>query len=106
MRLWLYLITCVTCAVSGAGRLEAADALSKLDQGLAALEASDYDLAEKNLKAVPPGKDRGAALLGIARVELATGRYAEATKTAASAEAERTVRADAVSVRGEALARQ
>jgi tetratricopeptide (TPR) repeat protein len=101
---------CLAAGVAGtlcvAGRLEAADTPSKLEQGLAALEASDYDLAEKSLKAVPQGKDRGAALLGLARVELATGRYAEATKTAASAEAERAVRTDAISVRGDALARQ
>jgi tetratricopeptide (TPR) repeat protein len=91
----------------GAGaRARAADSPSKLEQGLNALEASDYDAAEKSLKSVAAGKDKGAALLGIARVELATGRYAEATRTAASAETERAVRADAVSVRGEALARQ
>jgi tetratricopeptide (TPR) repeat protein len=96
----------VVAILAGSDRVRAADAPSKLEQGLAALEASDYDAAEKTLKSIPPGKDRGAALLGIARVELATGRYAEATKTAASAEAERAVRADAVSVRGEALARQ
>jgi len=92
--------------LGGARRGEAADAPSKLEQGLTALEASDYDLAEKSLRAVPQGKDRGAAIVGIARVELATGRYAEATKTAAGAEAERAVRADAIAVRGEAMARQ
>jgi tetratricopeptide (TPR) repeat protein len=96
----------VVALLAAATRARAADSPSKLEQGLAALEASDYEAAEKSLKSVPAGKDRGAALLGIARVELATGRYAEATKTAASAENERAVRADAVSVRGEALARQ
>ena len=93
---------CAACGILGAGfgsrrraRGEAADAPSKLEQGLTALEASDYDLAEKSLRAVPQGKDRGAAIVGIARVELATGRYAEATKTAAGAEADRAVRAEA-----------
>jgi len=89
-----------------ATRSQAADEPSKLEQGLAALEASNYDLAEKSLKAAAQGKDRGAALVGMARVELATGRYAEATKTAASAEADRGVRSDAIAVHGDALARQ
>ncbi|HEX9297227.1 MAG TPA: tetratricopeptide repeat protein, partial [Polyangiaceae bacterium] len=78
----------------------------KLETGLAALEASDYESAEKELKAAAQGSSRGAALVGLARVQLATGRYAEAQKTAKSAEGDRSAQADAVSVRAEALARQ
>jgi tetratricopeptide (TPR) repeat protein len=99
--LWL-----LASVVFHASKAQAADGAAPLEKGLGALEASDYDLAEKTLKAIVAGKDRGAALVGVARVELATGRYAEAAKTASSAESERAVHADAVSVRAEALARQ
>jgi tetratricopeptide (TPR) repeat protein len=83
-----------------------ADAPSKLEQGLTELEASTYDQAEKDLRAAAQGQKRGAALVGVARVQLATGKYAEAVKTAASALTDRSSQAEAASVGAEALARQ
>jgi len=59
---------------------------TKLEQGLAALDASDYDKAEKDLKEAAKGPKRGAALLGLAKVQLATGKYADAHGSAASAQ--------------------
>src|SRR5215471_19154460 len=79
----------------------AAESASKLETGLAALEASDYATAEKELRAAAKGKDMSAAT-----VALATGRYAEAATTAAAAENNRLTRPDAVAVHAEALARQ
>ena len=98
----------VTVAIAGAcTRVFAADASSKLEQGLSLLEASDYDAAEKALKtAQAQASLRGAARVGLAKAELATGKYAEAAKTAASAQADRSTQAEASGVRGEALARQ
>src|SRR5499427_7057287 len=84
----------------------AAESASKLETGLAALEASDYPTAEKELRVAAKGKDMGAALVGLAKVALATGRYAEAAKTAAAAESNRLTRSDAVAVHADALARQ
>jgi tetratricopeptide (TPR) repeat protein len=83
-----------------------ADAPSRLEQGLAALDASDYEKAEKDLRAAAQGQQRGAALTGLAKVELATGRYAESVKTASSAQGDRSVQAEAASVAAEGLARQ
>ena len=87
------------------GPVAAADPPSKLASGLLALESSDYTQAEQDLKAALREGARGGALLGLSRVELSTGRYAEAVKTAASAESDRAVAADAVAVRAEALTR-
>src|SRR5262245_4236874 len=83
-----------------------ADAPSTLEQGLTELEASSYDQAEKDLRSAAQGPKRGAALVGVARVQLATGRYADAVKTAASASTDRSSKAEAASVGAEALARQ
>lgn len=82
-------------------------ARSKLDSALAALEASDYGAAERDFAAALRGPARGAALLGRARVELATGRYAEAARSAYEAtQADRTVALEAACVRAEALERE
>jgi len=83
-----------------------ADAPSTLEQGLTELEASSYDQAEKDLRSASQGPKRGAALVGVARVQLATGRYADAVKTAASASTDRSSKAEAASVGAEALVRQ
>jgi len=98
----------VAVTIAGAcTRVFAADAASKLEQGLSLLEASDYDAAEKALKtAQAQASLRGAARVGLAKAELATGKYAEAAKTAASAQADRSTQAEASGVRGEAFARQ
>jgi len=80
-----------------------------LEAGLSALESSDYEAAEKHLKAATQAgsaANRSAALVGLSRVQLATGRYAEAAKTAASAEAEKGARPEAAAVHADALARQ
>jgi tetratricopeptide (TPR) repeat protein len=95
----------LVAALSAPASAFAADSTSKLEAGLAALEASDYETAEKNLKAAAQGKDRGAALVAVARVDLATGRYAEAAQTATAAESDRGARSAAITVRAEALAR-
>jgi tetratricopeptide (TPR) repeat protein len=79
---------------------------SKLEQGLAALDASDYDKAEKDLRASLQGPKRADALVGLARVELATGRYAEAQRSAVSAQTDPSVQAEATAVGAEALIRQ
>lgn len=78
---------------------------SKLDAGLAALRTTDWAAAERDLTAAASGRDRGAALLGLARVDLGTGRYAEAAAHAEKAAADAKVRLDAVAVRAEALRR-
>ena len=89
--------------------LGAADPGSPLDAGRTALESSDYEVAERQLKTASQSgaaAQRSAAVIALARVQLATGRYAEAAKTAAGAEGERAARPEAVAVRAEALARQ
>ncbi|HKQ70932.1 MAG TPA: tetratricopeptide repeat protein, partial [Polyangiaceae bacterium] len=91
--------------VALSGVASRAQAPSKLEAGLAMLESSDYEAAEKSLKSLTQGATRGPALLGLSRVELATGRYAEAAKTAASAQSDRAVRSDAAAVQADALSR-
>lgn len=51
------------------------------------------------------GAERGRALLGLARVQLATGRYEEAATTAERAARDRAHRIATETLRGEALAR-
>src|SRR5690349_14116967 len=80
-----------------------------LEAGQKALESSDYETAERQLKSATPGGNapgRSAAFIGLARVQLATGRYAEAAKTAAQAESDKGARAEAAAVHADALARQ
>src|SRR5258708_548769 len=89
-----------------AARRAAAESPTDVDQGLAALEASDYEKAEADLRAAARGPKRAAATVGLARVQLATGRYSEAAKTAAAAQNDRSVEAAAATVAAEALARQ
>lgn len=75
--------------------------------GLAALAASEYATALTELKKAATGKDKGAALVGVARVELETGAYAEAVTTADEAAREgKEARRDAAWVKARALARQ
>ena len=86
-----------------------ADVTSPLETGLSAFESSDYETAEKQLKtAAQTGNatQRSAAQIGLARVQLATGRYAEAAKSAASAESDKGARSEATVVHADALARQ
>jgi tetratricopeptide (TPR) repeat protein len=80
---------------------------TKLEQGIAALDASDYDKAEKDLREAAKGPKRGAALLGLAKVQLATGKYADAHGSAAAAQkADPALTGEAASVAAEALVRQ
>jgi tetratricopeptide (TPR) repeat protein len=92
--------------VSVSARGVRADGPSKLDEALAAYNASDYDKAEKELKPLTQGRQRGPALVGIAKVELATGRYADAVRSATAAQSDRAVAPEAASVAAEALIRQ
>jgi cellulose synthase operon protein C len=79
---------------------------AKLDAAVAALEASDYATAERDFSASAVGPGRGAALLGLARVQLATGRYGEAARSSAgAAQADRNVAIEAACVRADALTR-
>jgi len=90
-------------------RVRAEGAGASLEAGLNALESSDYEAAEKQLKAATQAgsaANRSAALIGLSRVQLATGRYAEAAKSAANAEAEKGARPEAAAVHADALARQ
>lgn len=98
----------VAWAAAAAGLVRSAQAEpTKLEQGLTALDASDYDKAEKDLRESAKGPKRGAALLGLAKVQLATGKYADAHASAGSAQkAEPAVAAEAASVGAEALMRQ
>src|SRR5258705_3757613 len=100
------LAVAVAFAATGFVRAACAEP-TKLEQGLAAFEASDYDKAEKDLKEAAKGPKRGAALLGLAKVQLATGKYADAHGSAASAQkADPAVAADAAGVGAEALMKQ
>lgn len=81
---------------------------SAAEAGTTALETSDYETAEKHFKSAAQtgnAANKSAALIGLAKVQLATGRYAEAAKSAASA-TDRAARPEAVAVQSEALARQ
>jgi tetratricopeptide (TPR) repeat protein len=83
-----------------------AAAPTALDDGRRDLAASDYAGAEKAFSAVRAGPGRGAALLGLARVELATGRYREAAESARkAAEIDRKQTLAAACVRADALVR-
>jgi tetratricopeptide (TPR) repeat protein len=100
------ILIAITLAVASS---RAAGAATPLENGLHALESSDYATAENQLRTASQAgsaANRSSALIGLARVELATGRYPEAAKSAASAAADRGARAEAVAVQAEALARQ
>jgi Flp pilus assembly protein TadD len=73
----------------------------------AAVARGDYALAEKELGSVTAGAERAKALLGQARLQLLTGRYAEAIATARTAAGlGKEPRNEAAAIRGEALATQ
>ncbi|MCC6524854.1 MAG: tetratricopeptide repeat protein [Polyangiaceae bacterium] len=82
-----------------------ADALAR---GRTALARSDYARAEQELEAAAKSpKDRGTALLLRTRLELWTGRYAQAVQTGRQAAAERPeLRVQAAPWIAEALVRQ
>jgi tetratricopeptide (TPR) repeat protein len=69
-----------------------------------ALAVGQYADAEHAFRALSAGSTRGEALLGLAQVQLETGRYEEAERTATSAgSAQRTLDVRAQTLRGEAL---
>ncbi len=71
------------------------------------MQKGDYAAAEKELDAVKSGPERADALLAKARIELLTGRYADAVKTAKSAAAlDKDTKIKAAPVIAEALASQ
>lgn len=70
-------------------------------------QKGDYAAAEKELDAVTSGPEQANALLAKARLQLLTGRYAEAVKTAnRAAPLGKKVKLEAVSIVAEALAAQ
>lgn len=78
-----------------------------LDRAAAAISRGDYTLAEKEIASVKSGPERARALLEQARLELLTGRYADADKTAKAAAAlGKPAKLEAAAIRGEALAAQ
>ncbi|HEU4537205.1 MAG TPA: tetratricopeptide repeat protein, partial [Polyangiaceae bacterium] len=79
-----------------------------LQGGLDALEASEYATAEAELtKAAQTPAEKGRALVGLARVALATGRYAEAIKRAdEAARADKAAKPEAALAKAKALAAQ
>ncbi|MFO0756896.1 MAG: tetratricopeptide repeat protein [Byssovorax sp.] len=72
-----------------------------------AVARGDYALAVKELGDVPKGPERGPALLRKAKLELYTGRFDDADKTARAAAAlGKATKLDAWAIRGEVLAAQ
>jgi cellulose synthase operon protein C len=73
----------------------------------AAVGRGDYALAEKELASVKGGAAHAQAALGVARIQLLTGRYPEAIATArAAAGLGKEARDEAAAIRGQALAAQ
>ncbi len=91
-----------TPATPPAAGAPAAGASTPFASGLAALRTSDYAKAEAELQKVQ-GNEKAAALVGLARVALETGRHAEAITRAKQAEQTATMRAAAVGIRADAL---
>ncbi|MEJ7729205.1 MAG: tetratricopeptide repeat protein [Polyangiaceae bacterium] len=82
----------------------AADASQPVARAAATMARGDYAAAEKELAAIG-GKDRGAAQLLLAELQLTVGRYADAEKTArAAAGAGKDARLRAAALRAQALA--
>ena len=73
----------------------------------AAVARGDYALAERELGEVTAGPDRAGALIELARLQLLTGRFAEAMATATTAASlGKEPKNEAAAIRGEALAAQ
>lgn len=79
-----------------------------LETALQAIERSDWGDAERRLSALTSsGKDRAASWLSLARVQLKTGRYAEAAESAKRATSlDKKLRIEALPVQAEALSRR
>ncbi len=79
---------------------------SRLESGIKALAKSEYKEAEAHLRAAAVGATRGRALLGLAELQLVTGRYEDAHTTSVQALALKDARAEAGYFGAEALRRQ
>jgi tetratricopeptide (TPR) repeat protein len=77
--------------------------LSPLGAAQQALASGRYAEAEAGFTALLAGKTRGEGLLGLARVELETGRYDEAAESAAKASSQHALASRAETLRGEAF---
>jgi Flp pilus assembly protein TadD len=78
-----------------------------LDRARSAMGRGDYALAEKELGSIKSGKERAEAVLELARLQLLTGRFADAINTAKTAAGlGKEARAEAGAIKGKALASQ
>lgn len=79
-----------------------------LEGALDAITRSDWDEAERRLSSLTAsGKSRAAPWLALARVQLATGRYAEAAESAKKAASlDEKLRLEALPLQAEALSRR
>lgn len=75
----------------------------KLREAGDALAGGRYGDAEQGFRALLSGPSRGEALLGLGSVQLATGRYDEAERSAATAAEQHALQARAQTLKGEAL---
>ncbi|WP_437534290.1 tetratricopeptide repeat protein [Sorangium sp. So ce726] len=98
------LLVAAACAAPAPASGEPPSSLSRAE---ALLAQGDYAEAEKIILSLQGGKERAAALLAKARIELLTGRYDDAAKTAKAAAAlGKEARIAAAPLRAEALARR
>lgn len=82
-------------------------ATEAMQRAEAAVSRGDYALAEKELADVGKGAERAAVMLRKAKIQLLTGRFAEADKTAKAAAAlGKEPKLEAWAIRGELLAEQ
>ncbi len=82
-------------------------ATEALQRAEAAVSRGDYALAEKELADAGKGAERAALMLRRAKIQLLTGRFAEADKTAkAAAGLGKEAKVEAWAIRGEVLAAQ
>jgi len=87
--------------------LAADDGKAALNHAAILLQKGDYEGATKELDAVKSGPERAKALLARARIEMLTGRYAEAVKTGKSAASlSKEAKIEAAPVIAQALAAQ
>ncbi|WP_437280704.1 tetratricopeptide repeat protein [Sorangium sp. So ce375] len=98
------LLVAAACAAPALASGEPPPSLSRAE---ALVAQGDYAGAEKIVVALQGGQERAAALLAKARIELLTGRYDDAAKTAKAAAAlGKEARIAAAPLRAEALARR
>ncbi|WP_437769414.1 tetratricopeptide repeat protein [Sorangium sp. So ce281] len=98
------LLVAAACAAPAPASGEPPPSLSRAE---ALLAQGDYAEAEKVILGLQGGKERAAALLAKARIELLTGRYDDAARTAKAAAAlGKEARIAAAPLRAQALARR